>query len=288
MSRPELARPLLEARPLAAVAEHDDRDALVTPAPQRLGRVDELVEAVRPTHRARVDRHELPLEPVTRAELLVDHVGTEDVQVGRVRDQRELLARDPTPLEILLRALAEHDDPLGAGVEPPLEPLRASHRRRAPQGAELHGDGRPEVADLEHERDALQSRSRQAGDPDRERRRGGEDHVRPPLQRPCDARGDREGRERREPERRRVAVRVGDVQEEDVDAVHGLARDELPRRRLVPPGLEPARVAADDRHLVPTVHESPGELVRPCGGRAPPGGEVLVEVEDVHGLRPLE
>ena len=285
---PELPRPLLEARPLAAVAEHDDRDALVAPAPQRLGRVDELVEAVRPAHRAGVERDELPLEPVTRAELLVHHARPEDVQVGRVRDQRELLARDPAPLEILLRALAEHDDPLGAGVQPPLEPLRAPHRRRALEGAELDGDGRPEVADLEHERDALQPRGGQAGDPDRERRRRGEDDVRLPLQRACDAGGDREGRERREPERRRVAVRVGDVQEEHVDAVHRLARDELPRRRLVPPGLEPARVAADDRHLVAAVDEPPGELVRPRGGRAPPGGEVLVEVEDVQGLRPLE
>ena len=283
----QLPRPFLETRPLSAVAEREDHDALVAAATQRLGGVDELVEAVRPAHRACVDGDELPLEPVARPERLVGHAGPEDVQVGRIRDQRELLARDPAPLEILLRPLAQHDDPLCARVQPPLEPLRAPHGGWALQRAELDGDGRPEVADLEDERDALQPRRRQPGDPDRQRRRGGEDDVRLPLQRARDARGDRERRERREPERRRVAVCVRDVEVEDVDPVHALPRDEPSRRPVVPAALEPARVPADDRDAVPAFDEAPGELVRPRGGRAPTGGEVLVEVEDVQGDAPV-
>jgi hypothetical protein len=270
------------------ISERDDRHALVTPPPQRLRRVDELVEAVRPAHGTGVERDELPLEPVPRAEGFVHHVRPEDVQVGCVRDQRELLAGDPPPLQVLLRPLAQHDDPFGRRVEPPLEPLGAPHRRRAPERAELDGDRGPEVADLEDERDALQPRGRQPRDPDRQRRRGGEDDVRLPLQCAGDPCGDRERRERGEPHRSRVTVRVGDVQEEDVDAVHALARDELPLLWALAAGLEPARVAADDRHAVPALHEPPGELVGPRGGRAPSGGEVLVEVEDVQGLRPLE
>src|SRR4029450_13453693 len=121
-----------DARPLAAVAERPDRDPVVAPAPQRVRGVDELVEAVRLAHRAGVERDEPPFEPVLRAERFVDDLRPEDVQIGGVRDQDELLRRDPALDECVARALAEDDDPLAAVLERPLDPLRAPDRAPPP------------------------------------------------------------------------------------------------------------------------------------------------------------
>ncbi len=218
---------------------------------------------------------------MTAAELFVDDVRAEHVQIGRVRDQHELLLRDAAAAKLLERALAADDDPLGTGVELPLEPLGAAHGGPARQRPERDRDGRPEVADLEDERHALHPGGREPRDPDRERRRRGEHDVRLALERPCDGRGDRERGERREPHRLGIPVRVRNVEVEDVDAVDRLASQEAALRLLVAARLEPPGVAAHDRDPVTALDEPPRELVRARRGRAPAGGEVLVEVENV-------
>ena len=286
----QAGRVALQPLALAAVSERDDPDPLVAALVEDARRRHELVDPVRLSHRAGIERHEAAVE----SELL--EVGgvrlgrPEEVGLGQIRDDDELVGRHTLPDEELARALAADDDALGRAVQRPLEPLGRGDLGSVREEAELDRHVRPHVLDLENERDPAGARVGEPVQADRERCRGRVDDVRLRHARRGQGRGERVAAVGEDPLPLREPLRVRDPDPDHVDAVDGLAVDEPARRRRDPARLHVAPVEPDDRDAVAPLHEVARERVGASRREPSRRSELRVEVEDVHvprGTLPL-
>ena len=203
------------------------------------------------------------------------------LDVAHVRDQDDLLGGNPPFDEHVTHFCAADDDPPCRPVEAPLERLGRPDLRPPRQEAHADRHRRPEILELEHERSPPQARGEHPGDPDRERARGGKDDVGRAGGRGEQSRAEREAAVGHHTHPLRKRLRVGNLEQDDLEAVEPAARDHAPAPLAFE--LHPPRVPPDDRHLVPALEQPLPEVVDAGVRGRSRASELRVDVEDPHG-----
>ena len=152
------------------------RSTKVTPVHERRGAHD-LGEVVGLAEGAEVAAHEAVPEPEPGTLGVAVERRGEQLQVGGVRHQHDPLRVHAGRRHAVADARRERDHACAAAVHEALERAGQAPRERIAQRAHLDRGLRPQVAHLEHERRAVAGRGQQGRQRDRERRRGGVDHV---------------------------------------------------------------------------------------------------------------
>ena len=157
----------------AFAGEHEE-DARVTGL---LGGFEDGIQTLRHAMRARIQEDLLLAEIEAPYQLDVRQPGLEDARFNAVGEKDQLVARDSTRGQPLEHAGRDDADPGRPPVEQQLEPLRHLNRGSVRERAQLHRRLRPDVADVEDERRALDPGVHKRRQPDEQRWRLDEDDI---------------------------------------------------------------------------------------------------------------
>ena len=240
------------------------------------------VKALRQAVRSRIQEHLPAREAELPRQLGVRHSRAIHVDVHTVGQQDQLLAANSTCGEPVQDARRRHRDARRPAVEMPFEHLGRIDRDRVAQRAKLDRRLRPDVADVQHERRALDRREGQGGDADRQRRRFDEEHV---------GRSQRAERGEARCDKRKMVgdafgeARVGrrvDPPPDDADALDLLFHREPPAIALGDDSCRIVRKTREHGDVVALFDEPLGELEQTRLRRAHLRRKVVGEERDPH------
>ena len=270
---------------LAAVTDQDDRDTTVRAgvvAAHHVQGIENHAQAVRHALSAGVEQDVAALAAVEdlRQRGRQRRVGR-GVEGGRVGDVDALRGVAAELRDAAVRVGWDRDDPIGEAIAQPLEAHeRAMAEAPCPDGSEVNQDRRPEVADLEQERDAEAAGDRQAAEADEEVRRGRDHDVRAASHSEPDRR--RPGGEAQHapsplPIVAAVAARVEPAKADAAVILGGPAAGARPREVVEPGG--------DDGHLMAATDQLCTQVAVPGDAWRAGRQTVLIDDEKVHRLR---